>query len=986
MLPAAPGTDGRDEPSRDGDRPRTTRAFSLARAVAGMFRQETPAKADSSGGVGRGGPSARIRGRLFRRYIALFVAVVCAALTVNALAEAWFLYQDRKQALVRIQHEQADAAAAKISQFISDIESHIGWTTQSSWSAETIARRRIDAQRLLRQVPAIAEFAQLDPDGREQLRISRVSLDAVGTGIDFSGDPEFTEAMAHKVYFGPVYFRSDSEPYMTIAMAGHRRDTGVSVAEVNLKFIWDVVSQIKVGQAGWAYVVDASGRLIAHPDMSLVLRKTDVASLEQVRAARGESRVAPEHVQLVGNIQGQQVLSAYAAVAPLNWFVFVELPISEAYAPLYAALSRSSVLFAGALLLAILAGFYLARRMMFPVRALSAGAERIGRGELSQRILVTTGDELEALADQFNDMASRLQASHAQLEESHADLELKVNVRTRDLARSLGELRALDEVSQAVNSTLDLETVLTTIVAKAVELSGTDAGAIYEFDETHATFRLRTTHGMNEGMIAAIKDQHLGLGENLLGQAAERREPLQVADLRVLAPSATQQIVLSAGYMAVLVVPLLRPDRIVGALVVRRKEPGLFEQPTIALLQTFAAQSVLAIQNARLFSELQEQGWQLELASRQKSRFLAAASHDLRQPLHALELWAGLLRSSLTSPQAVERWEKMNLSVVSLDTLFSGLLDLSRFDMGSITPDLSNVSLQRLFRGLDNDYRGEAEAKGIELRLADTALWVRSDPLWIERVLRNLLANAIKYTHKGSVAVWCEEGADTVRVVVQDTGMGISPSDQQNIFEEYYQVDNPGRRSDRGVGLGLAIVKRACDLLDHPISVCSEVGAGSEFSVVLPKRHSEVLADVKVSGVEAFAASLDGLVVVVIEDDHNTAQAMMELLEECHCVPVVHADADAAIAFLSSHELTPQAILADYRLENGLTGIDAIESVRAKYGDIPAALVSGELRIERLEQGRFGYPVMRKPLDPATIRSLLRAFRQSGSGFEGITP
>ena len=245
-----------------------------------------------------------------------------------------------------------------------------------------------------------------------------MSLDAVGTGIDFSGEPEFTEAMAHKLYFGPVHFRGESEPYMTIAMAGHRRDTGISVAEVNLKFIWNVVSKIKVGQAGWAYVVDAGGRLIAHPDMSLVLRKTDVASLEQVRAARGESRVLPEHVQVVGDIEGQQVLSAHAAVVPLNWLVFVELPINEAYAPLYAALSRASVLFAGALLLAILAGLYLARRMMFPIRALSAGAERIGKGELSERISVTTGDELEALADQFNDMTSRLQASHAQLDRS----------------------------------------------------------------------------------------------------------------------------------------------------------------------------------------------------------------------------------------------------------------------------------------------------------------------------------------------------------------------------------------------------------------------------------------------------------------------------------------------------------------------------------------------------------------------------------------
>src|SRR6185369_12913588 len=178
---------------------------------------------------------------------------------------------------------------------------------------------------------------------------------------------------------------------------------------------------------------------------SLVLRKTDVAGLEQVRAARGESPVLPDNLQVVRDIQGQQVLSAHAAVAPLRWLVFVELPINEADAPLYASLRRSSVLFVGALVLAILAGLYLARRMVVPIQALSAGAKRIGRGDLSQRISITTGDELEGLADQFNDMASRLQASHAQLEKSYGELEQKVNLRTRDLARSVGELRALDE-------------------------------------------------------------------------------------------------------------------------------------------------------------------------------------------------------------------------------------------------------------------------------------------------------------------------------------------------------------------------------------------------------------------------------------------------------------------------------------------------------------------------------------------------------------
>jgi two-component system, sensor histidine kinase len=483
---------------------------------------------------------------------------------------------------------------------------------------------------------------------------------------------------------------------------------------------------------------------------------------------------------------------------------------------------------------------------------------------------------------------------------------------------------------------------------------------------------------MDRNLIAAIQDQHIGLAETVLGEVAARREPVQVPNLVALPPNATQQIVLSAGYKAVLVVPLLRPDRIVGALVVRRKQMGFFEQSTVGLLQTFAAQSVLAIQNARMFSELQEQGKQLALANQRKSRFLAAASHDLRQPLHALELWAGLLRSSLSTPQAVERWENMNVTIASLDTLFTGLLDLSRFDMGSIVPDKRNVSLRRLFKRLGNDYRGTAQAKGLELRITTADLWISSDPLWIERVLRNLLGNAIKYTHHGSVTVRCEESADTVGIVVRDTGIGISVANQQNVFDEYYQVKDAERRGDSGVGLGLTIVKRACDLLGHPISIQSEPGVGSEFRVVAPKSDSRPSASTKRDAMEESGSSLEGFVVVVIEDDNNTARAMTALLEECRCIAVVHADADAAIADLTSQGLQPQAMIADYRLRDNLTGIDAIAMLRAKYGPIPAALVSGEIDIvERHAERRLDYPAMRKPLDLANIRSLLRTFKSA---------
>ena len=381
-------------------------------------------------------PVLKTRRRLFTKYVALFVAVVCVALLSNGIFDVFFYYREHKTSLVRIQREQAEAAAAKISQFVKEIESQLGWTTQLPWSAGSIEQRRFDALRLLRQVPAITELAQLDATGKERLRVSRLAMDVVASGTDFSKEPKFTEAVARKVYYGPVYFRRESEPYMTLAIAGTRRDAGVSVAEVNLKLIWDVVSQIKVGERGHAYVVDAQGRLIAHPDISLVLRNTDMSRLAQVNAARGGSGGeggALERVQESEDISGRKVLTAYAPVAPLGWLVFVELPAAEAYAPLYAALQRLGVVLLAALGFAVLAGMFLAGRMVGPIQALRAGAERIGGGDLAQRIRIKTGDELEALADQFNDMAGRLQ-------ESYAGLEHKVEERTREVEEKSRQL------------------------------------------------------------------------------------------------------------------------------------------------------------------------------------------------------------------------------------------------------------------------------------------------------------------------------------------------------------------------------------------------------------------------------------------------------------------------------------------------------------------------------------------------------------------
>ena len=773
----------------------------------------------------------QISGPLFRKYVALFLAVVCVALLSNGVFEILFSYDEHKVSLVSIQREQAESAAAKISQFIEEIKSQVGWTTQLPWSAGTIEQRRFDGLRLLRQVPAITELAQLDSSGKEQLRVSRLAMDVVGSQTDYSQDPKFTEAVAKKEYYGPVYFRRESEPYMTMSLAGTRRDAGVSVAEVNLKLIWDVVSQIRVGDRGQAYVVDAQGRLIAHPDISLVLRNTDMTRLAQVQAARTVGTGAStEPVREATDIRGRDVLTAYAPVPSLGWLVFAELPVDEAYAPLYASIERSGALLFAGLILAFLSGLFLARRMVVPIQALRIGAARIGSGDLSQRISIKTGDELEALADQFNDMAGRLQ-------ESYADLEKKVEVRTSELAQSVEELRALGEVSQAVNSTLDVETVLNTIVTKAVQLSGTDAGAIYVLDD-EKEFRLRSTYGMSEEMIAGIKEHHIGTAD-AVGQAAEEGAPVQIPDLRREPSSPVTELVLRAGFRALLVVPLVGPDGAVGALVVRRKNPGEFPRQTTDLLKTFAAQSVLAIQNARLFHEIEDKGRQLEVASQHKSQFLANMSHELRTPLNAILGYTELIIDQIygeTPDKMRNVLDRIHSNGKHLLGLINDVLDLSKIEAGQLTLSLADYSVKEVVHSVFAAVESLATAKHLALKveLPPELPPARGDERRLTQVLLNLVGNAIKFTDMGEVAISAAARNGSYTFSVRDTGPGINPSDQVKIFEEFQQVDSSATKKKGGTGLGLSIARRIIEMHGGQIWVESSVGEGATFFFTVP--------------------------------------------------------------------------------------------------------------------------------------------------------
>jgi signal transduction histidine kinase len=619
---------------------------------------------------------------------------------------------------------------------------------------------------------------------------------------------------------------------MTLSLAGTRRDAGVSVAEVNLKLIWDVVSQIKVGEHGHAYVVDSQGRLIAHPDISLVLRNTDLSQLAQVQAAQARARGAPaDQVQEAEEVRGRRVLTAYAPVAPLGWFMFVELPIEEAYAPLYATLYRSFLLLLAGLLLALIAGLFLARKMVVPIQALRVGAARLGAGDLGQRISIKTGDELEGLADQFNDMAGKLQ-------DSYADMENKVETRTQELAQSVGELRALGEVSQAVNSTIDLETVLNTIVTKAAQLAGTEAGAIYVYDEAQNEFRLRATYGMSEELITAMQDQHASISEAVSDLTAAR-EPNQVADLLDQPSAPVNAIMIKAGYRARLLVPLLAPDGPVGALVVRRREPGEFPKNTVDLLQTFAAQSALAIQNARLFSEIGQKSQQLEVASQHKSQFLANMSHELRTPLNAVLGYTELILDSIygeVPEKARTTLERIQSNGRHLLGLINDVLDLSKIEAGQLTLSLTDYSIKGVVHNVYGAVESLATSKNLALKveLPKDLPPAHGDERRLTQVLLNLVGNAIKFTDTGEVAIRTSIANGSFTVAVHDTGPGIAERDQGKIFEEFQQADSSITKQKGGTGLGLAIAKRIIEMHGGRLWVQSELGHGSTFAFTVP--------------------------------------------------------------------------------------------------------------------------------------------------------
>jgi signal transduction histidine kinase/DNA-binding response OmpR family regulator len=600
-------------------------------------------------------------------------------------------------------------------------------------------------------------------------------------------------------------------------------------------------------------------------------------------------------------------------------------------------------------------------------------------------VLNLTRAEVRPFTDKQIDLATTF-ADQAAIAIGNVRLFDEVQARTEELARSVSELQALGEVTHAVNSTLDLETVLSTIVAKAVQLSGTDAGAIYVFSNLRQKFRLRATYGMSQELIEAVSRQHMDLSEKTIARAAEQRAAVQVPDLAAVPTTPMQDIILKAGYRALLVVPLLRLGRIIGALVVRRRSPGEFAKSTIDLLQTFAAQSVLAIQNARLFSEIEEKSRALEVASQHKSQFLANMSHELRTPLNAIIGLTEMLREEAESPEFAgftEPLDRVHRAGKHLLGLINDVLDLSKIEAGKVELHEEDFDLAVLARDLVVTAQPLADKNDnrLVLECALGAVPMHGDQMRLGQVLLNLLSNACKFTENGTVMLRIAESRQGELVgytmSVADSGIGMTPEQLAKIFSEFTQADASTTRRYGGTGLGLAISKRLVEMMGGTIAVESTTGEGSTFRVWLPATPGAQLpagTEAETGASTRTAASRAGAPTVLVIDDDPDARDLMRRFLAREGFDTLTAP-DAAEGLRLARQFNPTLITLDVVMPRR-DGWAVLRELKAdpQLADIPVLMLS------ILDEQEKGFALgaadyLTKPFDRNRLRGALRAYR-----------
>jgi len=584
-------------------------------------------------------------------------------------------------------------------------------------------------------------------------------------------------------------------------------------------------------------------------------------------------------------------------------------------------------------------------------------------------------------------------ADQAVIAIENARLLNELRARTAELTRSVEQLTALGEVGRAVGSTLDLDTVLATIVARAVQLAGTDAGAIYEYDEDAEVFHLRATQNLPEEFLEIARPTPLRKGEGATGQLAVTRQPVQIPDIAVPGAyqSRVQGVLQRLGHRALLAVPLLREGRVLGGLVVNRKAPGEFPSEVVELLQTFATQSALAIQNARLFRALEDQGRQLEVANRHKSEFLANMSHELRTPLNAIIGYSEMLREEAEDTSAaafVPDLRKIHGAGRHLLELINAVLDLSKIEAGKMEVFLETFGVPEMVRDIAAVIEPLAEKNGnrLEVRCDEALGAMRADLTKVRQALFNLLSNACKFTDHGTVTLAVDreeaDGTGWFRFAVRDTGIGLTPEQVGRLFQEFTQADAETGRKYGGTGLGLALSRRLCRMMGGDITVESAPGHGSTFTIRLPavvtEPPTETVTAAGAGGSAGPAAEAAPAGTVLVIDDEASARELMERFLAREGFQVVTAGGGEEGLRLA-RERRPDAITLDVLMP----GVDGWAVLAALKGD-PATADIPVVMLTIVDERNLGYALgaadyLTKPIDRDRLLAVLSKHRRGRS-------
>jgi GAF domain-containing protein/CheY-like chemotaxis protein len=577
-------------------------------------------------------------------------------------------------------------------------------------------------------------------------------------------------------------------------------------------------------------------------------------------------------------------------------------------------------------------------------------------------------------------------ADQAAIAIENARLLTELQARTEALTRSVTELQALGEVSQALSSTLDLESVLNTIVSRATQIAGTDGGSVYEYDEGGEAFHLRATDNLDAEVVAMARHTPVPRGEGVLGRMAATREPVQIADIGADGAyhSPLRDVLLRSGTRALMAVPLLRENVLIGGLTVNKKTPGAFSPAVIELLKTFASQSAVAIQNARLFREIGDKSRQLEMADRHKSEFLANMSHELRTPLNAIIGYSEMLQEDATelgAEQFTEDLGRINAAGKHLLELINAVLDLSKIEAGKMELYLETFDVGGLVRDIAAVIQPLAakNANRLELRGPDEAGTMRADQTKVRQALFNLLSNACKFTDRGTVSLVVSretvEGREMVVFRVSDTGIGMTSEQLGRLFEAFSQADAATTRRYGGTGLGLALSRRLCRMMGGDVSVESESRRGSTFTIRLPAVVAEVAEPPRAAATGPAPLDSPGVPTVLVIDDEAAVRDLMQRFLTREGFRVVTAAAGEE-GLRRARELRPDAITLDVMMP-GMDGWAVLSALKADVAvaDIPVIMLT------IVDDKNLGYALgaadyLTKPIDRERLVTVLEKHRR----------